>query len=1029
MVRRDLLNQLTEAKGNIRVLARVRPLHESEDASPLDCGDEWTIHAPLTSLPTATSQSTPALTSSLSAPSLSAMLSSSGSSTTPAASTHAQASSAASLLNKKYQFDRVFGPEATQKDVFGEVETLSTSLLDGFNCCLFAYGQTGSGKTFTMEGPASDRGLNYRLLQNVFSEIQERSSTTHYDLNVSIMEIYNEAIVDLLDEKNISSSMASISSSANGAGLKMRQGERGIFVPDATRMKVTTIEQVEEAMEIGKRVRAVASTDMNEHSSRSHCITCIEVCGRKSGSPSTTKTGETASISKSSQSASTNSKSASDSEGGVDVVTWSRLFLIDLAGSERVAQSGAQGKALDEARHINKSLSALARVMECLQMKRQHIPFRDSTLTYLLKDSLVEAKTVMVLNLSPAHVSYGQTMNSLNFGVRVRKIERSAPKKNFDLDRDRYNAKNVEMETELKTLRSDVNRLNAQLNQAKLDSHAEIQAMQTKHTDVVSQLRIQATQTAQAHSAEIAALMAAHAQEVAALKKSLADANANAAKLAEIQKKALAAVGTKPAPAVAATTAVIASTIISQNMPPQQPLSLSGKSIASQRPTMASKENMASALNDVVLTSQPKSSIFGEDSKRVDDSTSKSNAKYMHASTPLKPKSITALIATAPIPVTPKSKPSATVASPSKLASPKVVVDELQRMYLQQLSQITSPAMTGPIVGPPSSVPTMGANGVLQPVVLLTPQMARTKPITIANASSPLPFDMGLAAVLNTAPIRESTASIVKHEASSSILPAILPVSTKSVDESLAVLETSMPASALAPCILDDDSYLTTSKAPSAIDEVEAVVAAPLQSAEVFIAPTASIAPLPALNASTTSSSATSSSSSSTIAPATLPTTATVQTQLPKSGKTWPHRGCLLNKHAPDRTKKSVTFCEQDEFFESGDPLLPIRRLLTSSGTLMVPKPVSTATSTSTAASRAHTVSPASPIKSVAVRPTMTSAGPGARRVVAKSTTTGSSSLSMGFSTSAPKPTPGRVRPVGRVAQPLAGPSSVYKTY
>lgn len=942
------------------------------------------------------------------------MLSSSGSSSSLTTSNHAQASSAASLLNKKYQFDRVFGPEATQRDVFGEVETLSTSLLDGFNCCLFAYGQTGSGKTFTMEGPASDRGLNYRLLQNVFSEIQERSSTTHYDLNVSIMEIYNEAIVDLLDEKNISSSMASISSSAPGAGLKMRQGERGIFVPDATRMKVTTIEQVQEAMEIGNRVRAVASTDMNEHSSRSHCITCIEVCGRKSGSSSTTKTVET---SKPSQS----SKSASDSESGVDVVTWSRLFLIDLAGSERVAQSGAQGKALEEARHINKSLSALARVMECLQMKRQHIPFRDSTLTYLLKDSLVEAKTVMVLNLSPAAVSYGQTMNSLSFGVRVRKIERAAPKKNFDLDRDRYNAKTVEMESELKTLRSDVTRLNSQLNQVKLDSQTEIQAMQTKHTEVVSQLRIQATQTAQAHSAEIASLMANHAQEVAALKKALADANANAAKLAEIQKKALAAANTRPAPAV------VASTIISQNMPSQQPFPMAGKSIASQRPTMASKENMASALNDVVLTSQPKSGGISEESKRVDDSTSKNNARYMHASTPLKPKSITALIATAPIPVTPKSKIATTTASPSKLASPKVVVDELQRMYLQQLSQITSPAMTGPIVGPHSSVPTMGANGVLQPVVLLTPQMARTKPITIANASSPLPFDMGLAVAPVAAPLRESSATTIVPEVSHSTLPAILPASTKSNDEITATLETSTSPSVPAPCILDDDSYLTSSKA---LDTEDAAVAAPLQAVEMIIAPTASVAPTSATTALSVSSLAAAPIASA--APAASTSTATVQVQLPKSGKTWPHRGCLLNKNAPDRIKKSVTFCEQDELFESGDPLLPIRRLLTSSGSLAAPKPMPSALSTSTtstSASRTHSAAPASPIKSVAVRPTVTSTAPGARRVVAKSSTTGSSSLSMGFSTNAPKPTPGRVRPVGRVAQPLSGPTSVYKTY
>lgn len=1022
-MRRDLLNQLTEAKGNIRVLARVRPLHSGEDASSLDCSDEWTIHAPLSSLPPAPSQTTPALTSSLSAPSLSSMLASGGSST-QSASNHSQASSASSLLNKKYQFDRVFGPEASQKDVFEEVETLSTSLLDGYNCCLFAYGQTGSGKTFTMEGPTQDRGLNYRLLQNVFSEIQERSATTHYDLNVSIMEIYNEAIVDLLDEKNIGASMASINASSTGAGLKMRQGERGIFVPDATRIKVNTIEQVEQVMETGKRVRAVASTDMNEHSSRSHCITCIEVCGRKSGGSSTAangaKTAETSKLSHSGSASLTQSKSAHDGESGVDVITWSRLFLIDLAGSERVAQSGAQGKALDEARHINKSLSALARVMECLQMKRQHIPFRDSTLTYLLKDSLVEAKTVMVLNLSPAAVSYAQSINSLNFGTRVRKIERAAPKKNFDLDRDRYNAKNVEMESELKTLRADVSRLTAQLNQVKVDSQAEIQAIQSKHMEVVAQLRLQATQTAQAHSAEIATLLANHAQEVAALKKSLADANANAAKLAEIQKRALAASTQNAKP----TPAVVASAIIAQQMPPQQSLSALTQSMGPQRPSVASKENLASALNEMPLTYQLKSGLSFDDSRRGDDMASKNSNKYMHSSTPLKPKSVTSIISTAPIPVTPKSKPPA-YASPSKLSSPKVVVDELQRMYLQQLSQITSPAMTGPIVGPPSEIPMMGANGILQPVVLLTPQLVRNKPLTIANASSPLPFDMGPSATsITAAPLdsisQPNTNTSVHNHTSTNESPATVTI----------VLETVAPAPSNL-CILDDDSYLTqksaqtTSKSAELESKVDLTTVAAPQIPEQITALAAPIAPLPTTETSVISNSSSNSIITTVSAIAPVTSTTTLSTSI-ASGKTWPHRGCLLNKHAIGRVKKNVSFSERDEFFDGGDPLMPIRR---PTGVLAAPKPLSSASLTTSTGlvSRAPTVSPASPIKSgVIVRPPMASTNPGARRVVAKSSTTNTST---GFSSSAPKPTPGRVRPVGRVGQPLAGPTTVYKTY
>lgn len=1029
-VRRDLLNQLTEAKGNIRVLARVRPMQENEDASPLECTDEWTLYAPLSTFPTAstTTPHPPSLSSSLSAPSLSSMTPSN--STTTATSSVSNASSSlqtSSILNKKYQFDRVFGPHATQEDIFGEVATLSSSLLDGFNCCLFAYGQTGSGKTYTMEGPAEDRGLNYRLLENVFKEIHDRSATTQYDLHVSIMEIYNEAIVDLLDEK-----LTAVNSSVSNGGLKMRQGERGICVPDATRTRVTNLSQIEEAMDTAKRVRAVASTDMNEHSSRSHCVTCIEVCGRKTTSSNQVAVagGQNSQNISSTNSNATilASKTVSDNESSIDTVTYSRLFLVDLAGSERIAQSGAQGKALDEAKHINKSLSALARVMECLQLKRQHIPFRDSTLTYLLKDSLLEAKTVMVLNLSPSAVSYGQSINSLNFGIRVRKIERSAPKKNFDIDRDRINASKQEMENELKILREEAknskieaknsklesNRLSAQLTQVKLDAQAEIQAMQSKHTEVVAQLKLQATQTAQAHSAEISALLSSHAQEIAALKKQLAESQANATKLAEIQKKALLAssrphhgnkenfvneISTLAAPA----PVVLASAIVSQ----QKPISIASKS----------------ELEDI------------------------HKDKYTHSSTPLKSKSsITAIVSTtstATVPVTPKNNnvlnrtksANAAVMSPSKLSSPKVVVDELQKMYLQQLSRITSPAMNGPI-----DVPTMGPNGVLQPVVvLLTPQVARTNQITIANASSPLPFNIGPAT--STTTLNGSITSTISAN-DSSIIEA------KGTDG-----EGNENFATPPPCILDDDSYLSipSDSTLSSIETIESssrAVSAKIEQAPNNMNnseannmtnsistshPDIAVQPTQVASNASDASSKESVNAISTVSSSTNPT-ASASVAQQKTGKTWPHRGCLMDRRtlAVDRIKKKVTFSEQQEYFDGGDPLLPIRQRIGAS----LPVPASrTASSTSnstvlsTSMSTKSTSGPASPIKSVAVRPSISSATPGARRVVAKSTLASSASTSSSASSTALKPTPGRVRPVGRIGQPLSGPSSVYKIY
>lgn len=325
--------------GNIRVFARIRPVFSDEQQANVDVLDDTTLVS----------------------------------------------------SGKSYCFDKVFGFNSTQEEVFEEVKPLATSLLDGFNCCLFAYGQTGSGKTYTMEGPEDQRGINFRIMEELIGQSQNRHDVD-YEFNISIYEIYNEQIIDLL--------RAPIEPSKN---LKVRIGNNGAYVAEATTLRVNSISDIWTHIEEAKKLRRVSSTDMNERSSRSHCVTYLEVVGVNRTTASQTR---------------------------------SKLYLIDLAGSERASQTGACDKTLSESKHINKSLSALSRVMESLSHKKVHVPFRDSVLTFLLQDSLSgNSRTCMFIQLSPDEDSLSQTICTLKFGVRVKKIELGQAQKNLEIDK------------------------------------------------------------------------------------------------------------------------------------------------------------------------------------------------------------------------------------------------------------------------------------------------------------------------------------------------------------------------------------------------------------------------------------------------------------------------------------------------------------------------------------------------------------------------------------------------------------------
>jgi len=297
---------------------------------------------------------------------------------------------------KAFKFDKVFGEESTQEDVYAESQPLIRSVLDGYNVCIFAYGQTGSGKTHTMSGTHveeySGRGINYRALDDLFDIKRRRSDEVDYQINVQMLEIYNENLRDLLFDPTSGDAPPKLE-------IRSTQ-ESGCNVPEAVQRPVSCTDDVLEVMEMGSMNRSVGSTAMNERSSRSHSVLTVIVDGY--------------------------SHVTKDKTHGC-------LHLVDLAGSERVGRSEATGDRLKEAQYINKSLSALGDVMADLAAKNAHVPFRNSKLTQLLKDSLSgQAKSMMFMHISPEDSSRGETLSTLNFGFRVSQITLGQATKNVE---------------------------------------------------------------------------------------------------------------------------------------------------------------------------------------------------------------------------------------------------------------------------------------------------------------------------------------------------------------------------------------------------------------------------------------------------------------------------------------------------------------------------------------------------------------------------------------------------------------------
>ncbi|KAK5643685.1 hypothetical protein RI129_007530 [Pyrocoelia pectoralis] len=277
----------------------------------------------------------------------------------------------------EFVFDKVFQPEASQMDVFKELSQLIQSAMDGYHVCVFAYGQTGSGKTYTMQGgDYSSPGMIPQTVDLIFKLIAKYQQIGWiYTVEASFLEIYNESIRDLLNTHN-----------KEHLEIRFNEG-KGTTVTNLTIKPVHSPQELHSLVSYANQNRAVAVTNYNEHSSRSHVVTKITLTGIH---------GNTVYI--------------------------GSLSLVDLAGSESAKSSTSE--RLTETKNINKSLSALGSVMTALQNKDNHIPYRNSKLTYLLQSSLGgNSKTLMFVNIAPFHECYNETINALRFASKVKEVK------------------------------------------------------------------------------------------------------------------------------------------------------------------------------------------------------------------------------------------------------------------------------------------------------------------------------------------------------------------------------------------------------------------------------------------------------------------------------------------------------------------------------------------------------------------------------------------------------------------------------
>ncbi|CAH8272482.1 unnamed protein product [Arabidopsis lyrata] len=381
--RREVLNKIIDTKGSIRVFCRVRPFLLTERRpirEPVSFGPDNIV------------------------------IRSAGS-------------------RKEFEFDKVFHQSATQEDVFGEVKPILRSALDGHNVCVLAYGQTGTGKTFTMDGTNEQPGLAPRAIKELFNEAS-MDPTHSVTFKMSMLEIYMGNLKDLLSARQ---SLKSYEASAK-CNLNIQVDLKGsVEIEGLTEVEVPDFTKARWWYNKGRRVRSTSWTNVNETSSRSHCLTRITIFRR------------------------------GDAVGSKTEV--SKLWMIDLGGSERLLKTGAIGQTMDEGRAINLSLSALGDVIAALRRKKGHVPYRNSKLTQILKDSLgTRSKVLMLVHISPRDEDVGETICSLSFTKRARALESN---RGLTSELQKLREKKIsELEVEMRETQDNCKKIKARLLEA-----------------------------------------------------------------------------------------------------------------------------------------------------------------------------------------------------------------------------------------------------------------------------------------------------------------------------------------------------------------------------------------------------------------------------------------------------------------------------------------------------------------------------------------------------------------------------------
>ena len=309
-------------------------------------------------------------------------------------------------VGKTFNFNRVFGQDSHNNDVYKEFgRNAVDAAFDGQHGVLFVYGQTGSGKTFTISNNSPDNsGVLQQAMKEVWSRISADKGRYDYNVSVSYVQLYKEVLTNLLDDKK-----EKVRLQSSNDGVTMVKEVNGLPVEEA----VANYTQTMDLFQSGLNRKEMACTDMNSTSSRSHTIFCLSIHRSKVVGPVVSRQGDTG-----------------DADGTATTELHGKLFLCDLAGSERASKTGATGNVLDEATSINGSLLVLGRVVAALTEKgsqKQHAPFRESKLTRILQYSLTgNGNTSLVVNVSPSDDNTDETFSAILFGQRAIQIKQDA---------------------------------------------------------------------------------------------------------------------------------------------------------------------------------------------------------------------------------------------------------------------------------------------------------------------------------------------------------------------------------------------------------------------------------------------------------------------------------------------------------------------------------------------------------------------------------------------------------------------------